>query len=226
MIRQMVSFGDSFIYGSDLADCGPQASLLTWPAIVAQDLGIDYWCRALGGCGNTVILTQILDTIHKLGNTCLYVINWTWIDRFDYTEPVQGLWHTVRPSLDHDKIDAFYYRNLHHDLGDKMRSCSAVDLAVKSLQHNDCNFVMTYMDTALLDQQHRPMNYIDYLQQQIRPHLETFQGQTFLEWSKTQGFAISDRWHPLEQAHKRAAELWLPHYEKLLGYSGKYGKGD
>jgi len=216
MIRQIVSFGDSFIYGSDLSDCRDRPSSLTWPAIAARDLGLDYWCRALGGCGNTVILTQILDTIHKLGNSCLYVINWTWIDRFDYTDPVTGMWHTVRPSLDNEAIDAFYYRNMHHDLGDKLRSCSAVELAIKSLQSNRCKFVMTYMDPALLDQQHRPMNYIDYLQQQISPCLQTFHGQTFLQWSKAQGFEISERWHPRESAHQKAAEMWLPHYKKLL----------
>jgi hypothetical protein len=35
-------------------------------------------------------------------------------------------------------------------------------------------------------------------------------GQTFLVWSRAQGYPESDRWHPLEQAHAQAADYWLP----------------
>jgi hypothetical protein len=81
------SFGCSFIFGTDLADETrgepyAQSSQLTWPALLAQDLGLEYECHARPGSGNLRILEKILSI--SIQTPATFVIGWTWIDRFDY----------------------------------------------------------------------------------------------------------------------------------------------
>jgi hypothetical protein len=71
------------------------------------------------------------------------------------------------------------------------------------------------MDHLLLDTQWHCPSYVQSLQEKVQTHLKSFDGQTFLEWSRTQGYPESDRWHPLEQAHASAAEHWLPQVTAL-----------
>jgi len=68
----------------------------------------------------------------------------------------------------------------------------------------------------LLDQQWHCPNYVRVLQDQIIPHLKSFDGETFLEWSRRNNYAESNSWHPLEQAHTAAANWWLPTFKELL----------
>lgn len=58
--------------------------------------------------------------------------------------------------------------------------------------------------------------YINDLRMLVKPGLETFQGQTFLDWSYSKNFPVTDLLHPLEQAHRSAADLWLNRYAQLL----------
>jgi hypothetical protein len=58
--------------------------------------------------------------------------------------------------------------------------------------------------------------YIKDLRTAVRPDLETFQGQTFLDWSRSNNFSVTDLLHPLEQAHRSAADLWRDRYAQLL----------
>ena len=64
--------------------------------------------------------------------------------------------------------------------------------------------------------QSKSAEYIKDLRTAVRPDLETFQGQTFLEWSYSKNFPVTDLLHPLEQAHRSAADLWRDRYAQLL----------
>jgi hypothetical protein len=61
-------------------------------------------------------------------------------------------------------------------------------------------------------------DYIQNLQQITKKEMQEFQGQTFLEWSRNQGYAITETPgdHPLEEAHHAAANLWESQYQQLL----------
>ena len=52
------------------------------------------------------------------------------------------------------------------------------------------------------------------LQNYIRPHMTQFQGKTFLDWSRSHGFAESVSWHPLEPAHRAAADYMITVVDK------------
>ena len=55
---------------------------------------------------------------------------------------------------------------------------------------------------------------VTVLQDQIGPHLNWFGSTTFLEWSRSKGYTESERWHPLEQAHRAAADYMISVFDK------------
>jgi hypothetical protein len=54
------------------------------------------------------------------------------------------------------------------------------------------------------------------LQQQLHAHMTMFQDCTFLQWSRANGYAESQLWHPLDEAHEAAANLMQPVIASIL----------
>jgi len=52
------------------------------------------------------------------------------------------------------------------------------------------------------------------LQAQIQPHTTQFEGQSFLDWSRKQGYPETEMWHPLEAAHRAAGDLMIKVFDK------------
>jgi len=207
------SFGCSFFYGSDLSDC-PSGSIfdpsrLTWPAVIAQYKQIDYECFAKPGRGNLFILNSILEQTPN--DNDLFLINWTWIDRYDYINNQNEKWTALRPAESND-LEKFYFQTLHSQYTDMLTNLGYIKLAIDFLVENQIKFVMTFMDYLLFENinpdWHNP-GPITYLQNKIRPYLANFDGYNFLDWSKNNGYQISKNWHPLEQAHSAAAQFMI-----------------
>lgn len=205
------SFGCSFVFGSDLSDNvqsinQSSPSELTWCAHLARSLGHDYKCYARPGSGNLQILENILNQLDSSDQNDVFVIGWTWIDRFDYyfsdfsTNTPLLPWSTLTPSQT-DHTAQIYYRDLHSEYQDKLTNLSYIKLAIDTLQQNKISFIMTYMDELMFDQQWHVSPAIKHLQEYIQPWMTKFDGKTFLDWSRSQGYAESAGWHPLEQAH-------------------------
>ena len=216
------SFGCSFIYGSDLSDqvnhdCPPFAySNLTWPALIAQNLGLDYECTACPGAGNLKILCDVISQA-SLDDPSVFLINWTWIDRFDFVTD-QEQWSTLLPS-DDNEVSNTYYKHLHSQIRDMITSVYAVNTAIDFMRERQIHFVMTYMDHTMLEHidpnWHDP-KYVSAIQSKIKNSLIDFDGNNFLDWSRDRGFAISENWHPLEDAHQAAADLMMPRIDAIL----------
>jgi hypothetical protein len=223
---KLKSFGCSFIFGTDLADDGrhlpvPTPSNHTWPAHLARHLGFDYDCHARPGSGNLQIAERVLSHASQ-GNSDFFVIGWTWIDRFDYTNsvisntPIQSKWcnwRTIMP-VDTDELARYYYKGLHSEYRDKLSSLMAIKLVIDTLQQRHIPFLMTYMDDLLFDQQHNHTPAVTDLQNHVKPYMTTFDGKTFLEWSRDRGFEESDTWHPLETAHQAAGHHVIKVFDK------------
>ena len=217
----LTSFGCSFIFGSDLADAEMipgtpgQPSEKSWPALVAQHFQRKYHCRAYPGCGNLLIAERILlDLKHKIPTNQFYIIGWTWIDRFDYNDPNKtDNWNTLHPSGT-DTVEQSYYRDLHSEYADKLRSLITIKAVIDTLNQQGILFLMTNMDKLLFDKSWNTSTSVDYLQDYVRPYMTDFEGMTFLEWSRHHGFAESPGWHPLEQAHQAAADYIIKAVDK------------
>lgn len=213
------SFGCSFIFGNELSDLPNDrppitASSLTWPAYLSRSLNRTYCCYARAGSGNLQIMEQILEQVADATIEDLFVIGWTWIERFDYYDANETQrdrsWHTIMPT-DETNIAHTYYQYLHSEYRDKLTNLIYIHTAIHTLQSKNIPFVMTYVDALLFDQQWHTNKAIKGLQAQIQPHMTTFDGKNFLEWSREQGYAISPRWHPLEQAHEAAGKYMFLH---------------
>jgi len=211
------SFGCSFIFGTDLPDqVGTAHSQLTWPALFSQRQGHHYRCYAQGGAGNLAIADSALASIAQ-DYTALFIIGWTWIDRFDYVkkhpESLEDSWNTVRP-VDTDTVAKTYYRHLHSEARDKLSSLMAMRVVIDSLIKKEFPFVMTYMDELLFDRRYNTTPAIRSLQDYVEPYMTRFEGQTFLNWSRNKGYAESAGWHPLEAAHSAAADIIIQVVDK------------
>jgi hypothetical protein len=202
------SFGCSFVFGSELADSGKtRPSQLTWPALLAQHVKSDYECYAVPGSGNLQILDQILNQA-VASDSATFVIGWTWIDRFDYYQswPRTLAWKTIMPT-DEDNTAQMYYRDLHSEYRDKFTNLGYIKLAVDTLTQKQIPFLMTYMDELLFDQRWNTSAAVADLQEYVHTYMTKFNGMTFLDWSRKNGYPETQLWHPLEQAHAAAAEL-------------------
>lgn len=202
------SFGCSFIYGSELADdpkgfLRKKASLLTWPARYAKKLSKDYQCFARPGIGNLQIAESVIHEIDK--EPSIFIIGWTWIDRFDY-QSIDEHWQTIRPTSDSVHSE-FYYKNLHSQYRDKLTSLIAINSTVQLLKNSNHKFIMTYQDELLFETDWHTSAAIETLQKNIQPYMTKFDGKTFLNWSQDSGYKISPNMHPLEDAHRAAADL-------------------
>jgi hypothetical protein len=206
------SFGCSFIFGTDLPDqVANNPSQLTWPAVFSQQQGHYYRCHAQGGIGNLVIANRVLQEVAQ-DVTALFIIGWTWSDRFDYVDK-NSIWSTIRPEVN-TNIAKTYYQELHSEIRDKLTSLMTIRTVIDSLRERNFPFIMTYMDELLFDRAYNTTPTITALQDYVKPYMTQFEGKTFLEWSRGHGYPESDNWHPLEQAHAAAAELMLQAFDK------------
>jgi len=206
------SFGCSFIFGTELSDqVANKPSQLTWPAVFSQQLNHYHICHAQGGIGNLAIADRALEEIAR-NVTALFIIGWTWIDRFDYIDENQ-FWSTIRPGLDSD-LAKTYYQDLHSETRDKLTSLMTIRTVINSLRERDFPFVMTYMDELLFDRTYNTTPTILALQDYVEPYMTTFEGKTFLNWSRGHAYPESANWHPLEQAHAAGADVIRQAFDK------------
>jgi hypothetical protein len=213
--NKIKSFGCSFIFGSDLADTESEVdySTLTWPAQLAKKLKMDYSCHAWPGSGNMRILESVLSQAAD-GNRDLYIIGWSWIDRFDYTD-TQDSWKTILPVDTTTQAD-FYYRNLHSQYRDKLMTLICMRTAIDVLTQKQIPFIMTYMDELTFETEWHTTPAVTDLQQQIRDYMTAFEGKTFLEWSRDKNYPISKTLHPLEAAHNAGAKYMFAEIKKYM----------
>jgi hypothetical protein len=209
---KLKSFGCSFISGTDLHDDGrhlpvPTPSQYTWPALLAQHHNLEYQCYARGGSGNLQIAEKILNQLTIDTDPTIYVIGWSWIDRFDYTESTpRHYWKTIMP-IDTDKKADIYYKDIHSEYRDKLTTLMNVKLAIDALKASGNQFIMTYMDDLMFDTRWNTTPAVSALQSYCKPYMTRIDNKSFLEYSKEKGFEISQTLHPLEAAHQSAFEV-------------------
>jgi hypothetical protein len=227
--KKIVSFGDSFVFGSELANNvnGDQG----WIGLAANQLGVDYQTLSVPGCGNENISRQVLEYFSSNSTeNVLAVINWTWGARWDFYVPRIEQWTTLGLSCVPSKLAPLvgldeatrvleFYNKYpgHSTLWDKWRTLQTIYGTQQYLKSLGVTVIQTYMDYEMWDQTWHAPDYIRTLQDLTRGDLENFEGQSFLDWSRKHGFTVTDPGlHPLEQAHKAACELWIDRYRQAL----------
>jgi len=213
------SFGCSFIFGSDLKDCDsnppwPNGSKSTWPALLAQKLDAPYECHARPASGNLQITERILNQLQNSKDD-VFIICWSWIDRLDHYNGIHPWqpWKTLLPG-DDGNLSQTYYKYLHTEYSDKLNTLIKIKLVIDILKQHNVQFLMTYIDGLMFDQQFHTSPAVTHLQSSILSYMTDFKGQTFLDWSRHHGYPESVAWHPLEEAHQAAADYMITFFDK------------
>jgi len=144
------AFGDSFTYGYDLSDCDanglPTHSSLTYSALSAKNLGLDYKCHAIGGSSNNGILRQIKLTNIKQEDTCL--IMWSFSVRYAFML-VEG-WATL--GYDIPNHDWWWDMVDQHPEQCLDRSLDSILAAQTILESIGCNYTFLCNNIELQDE--------------------------------------------------------------------------
>jgi hypothetical protein len=229
-MKKIVSFGDSFVFGSELQDNHDGSK--AWAGLAAQQLGVEYQTHSNPGCGNDAIAQQIYthfsddSTVNDLA-----VINWTWTCRWDFHIADYDTWVTLGPTcvpekLQHllDSTQSHRLIGLYRDylnkslLWNKIRNLQTIFSAQQYLKIKKIKSIQTFMDYELFTTEfHCPVDVAE-LQKLVMPEMTDWsEGLNFLDWCKKHNYFITEiGWHPLEDAHAAAADFWLPTYRNNL----------
>jgi len=228
-MKKIVSFGDSFIFGSELNNniLGDRA----WPGLIAKEIDCEYHTSAVPGCGNDHIARQIYSWFsNKSPDNTLVIINWTWMCRWDFYIVEHETWITLGPTCVPEKLKdlvdrteaedmiAFYKHRANSSLlWNKFRNLQTIWGAQQYLEHKGITAIQTYMDYELFDTTCHAPDYIQELQQLVFPKLQLFDDKNFVDWSHAHRYPVTIKGnHPLEQAHAAAANYWKEIYKAAL----------
>lgn len=186
----------------------------TWPALLATELDLEYVCYAEPGCGNQSITRQFFQYLPYINSNDIVVINWTWIDRWEvFTdhERKSKQWTTLRPSgSKNKKLNEFYFKYLQSETWNKLETLKHILLLTNTLKQKNIRFVITCIDSLILDNSFNSPSYVTNLQSEVKDDIDWFDGLGFFEWSKNNNYQISKTGgHPLEEAHYKAFEYIL-----------------
>ena len=209
------SFGCSFTWGTELPDeatgLHSYPSKLTWPALIAQHAACEYQCLAWAGIGNFYIANTVLtQCIESRNSRDLFIINWTFIDRFDYLSEFNDSsknldkpwkWETCRPDN-----DPAFFKKYHSEIRDKLASLQLIKLCIDMLSQSNIRFIMTTVDDLILDRTWNTAPSIELLQDFIEPHITQFNNQTFVQYADSLGHTRTPGKHLSERAHYDVAQ--------------------
>jgi len=231
-MAKIIAFGDSFTWGSDMADtmriweyqAKPEAwkkqnsfdstySRSTWQSLFAKDNNMDYMCLAEQGCSNQSMVRKFFENVHLIGKGDTVIISFTWRDRYDFYNDLERNWETIRPSGTEDsQYYELYYKNIHSTMWDQVESLKAINLILDYMQLRNIDFIATCIDEKIYHDEHYNTPLVNVLKEQYEERMWWFDDLGLHEWSKQNNFEISPMWHPLEDAHKAAYKYLKDNY--------------
>lgn len=239
---QLIAGGDSFIYGSELTDCiddqgHEQISQLTYPALIAKELNLDYVCAARPGYSNRAICRTVMDACEQYKHDVkLAIVSWSFPGRYEFR--FKNSWEqisawTVLETV--DKIEQSFKADnpivLHHHAVelDRAGRIGTRDFAKTYYNYVGSNAVAEAYDTLssiVMLQQYFLRNNIPYVFSAVDQFkfdiddesIATLKEQLIKEdwvWFDDQGFYTWARdmkfpfatTHPREPAHIEAAHI-------------------
>jgi hypothetical protein len=196
-------------------DWGECYSRNTWPALLAKSANLTYECHAIQGASNQTILREFLKKLPTFVSGDVIVINWTWINRWDFYNSPNTKWETLRPTNNsNDTFNTIYFKYIQSELWDKLESLKTILLVLNILKQHQNKFIMTCIDKTIMDTTCHAPDYITTLQDSVKNDLKWFDNTGFYQWSIDNNHSISDVGkHPLEDAHTAAFTYMKKTYE-------------
>jgi hypothetical protein len=100
----LIAGGDSFTYGSELADCfilsdtaPPKEvpSQHTYTALIARDMGLEYVCAAEPGYSNSAIRRSVMNTCDQYLDIEQVIVTWSFPGRYEFN--FNSSWEQISP---------------------------------------------------------------------------------------------------------------------------------
>ena len=229
----LIAAGDSFVWGSELADSphgGPYGySQNTYPALLAKQHDMAYYCAAYPGNANNAISRMAIAAC-KDNPGCALLVTWTYPQRseFRFNDGWASVnsWHT-----NHEEFSRQYFK--HAGVTEYYEIYSVLKEIVFLQQYCQIHKIPYLFMTAdntfyQHENYHRSRDQdIDNLYNQIdwnnwfwfdpgtEPD-ETPAPRGFYQWAMENKYSMGPEGHPLESAHKDAAELIKEKFNEVV----------
>jgi hypothetical protein len=177
----VLAAGDSFVWGSELADSphgGPDGySRNTFAALLADR----YICAAYPGLGNRDIAQRVRDHVAQTNNDIFVIVCWTWPSRDNQL------------TSDRDIVELQQY-----------------------LDHHGIGYMFTCADNCVIT--HNPKINWDkwFLFPPAEEEWLTTDPRGFYQWAVENKYECGQQQHPLEDAHRVAAQLMQGKFNELV----------
>jgi len=227
---KLLASGCSFIYGSELGDVQPgigNYSHLTFPALLAQYLNLDYVCAARPGYGNDSIVRSVIENLDD--NVGLVVANWSYLNRYEYYHPAvrwQNLGAVTNPGhhcyRDLGDLSKLFFTNLTPEYS-WYKYLSDIVFLQELLKNQKIPYIFTTAESSFYNKEeivnlgtvHANLyNMIDFKSWHNWEWGDNPVG--FTAWAGGHYYPVGDDGHPLEAAHQATFELLKEKANKLL----------
>lgn len=85
IVAILIAGGDSFVYGSELADGQSGPSEFTYTALLAKRLGMSYYCAAQPGYSNNAIRRTVMNACEQAQEEIgLVSVTWSFLSRYEF----------------------------------------------------------------------------------------------------------------------------------------------
>jgi hypothetical protein len=230
----LVAAGDSFIWGSELADSphgGPNGySNNTFSALLAQQTNMDYVCAAYPGNANNAISRMAINTLAKIDQDKFLLAQWTYPQRAEFRFGSKwtsiNSWHTTQ-----QEFSKQYFKHVGNSEYYEVYSVLKEILFLQQYcQINNIPYIFLTADNHFYCHE----NYyrsrddsIDNLYNQIiwknwfffppgTQKNETLAPRGFYQWAIENKYKVGNNGHPLEQTHRDAAILITEKFNELV----------
>ena len=223
----LVAAGDSFIWGSELADCRhcrygySGYSKQTFSALLAHQANMQYACAAYPGNANNAISRMAIDMLNNIQEDKFLLVEWTYPQRYEFR--INDEWVSVNSW--HTAAKEFSESYFKHAGDSEYFELYAVLKEIVFLQHycqvNNIPYMFMTADNHFYEHENyarRQDAGLNNLYNQIdwdkwflfKPGIEeneTRAPRGFYQWAIENKYIVGPQGHPLEEAHRAAAEL-------------------
>lgn len=119
---------------------------MTWPEVIAHDLGIPLYNYGKSGAGNQYIFNTLIQAnkFYKFNDDDLIIISWTNVNRED--RYLRGEWWTPGTIHLNGIYNEYYIEKFVDPIGYLMRDLASIEAVYKILSQTGCQFHMISMN--------------------------------------------------------------------------------
>lgn len=205
-IKKLWAFGDSYTFGHELSDCPTNIETMpsqrSYAALIANEMGYEYHCKAIGYYANNAIVRTVIENINNIDQNDIVLIMWTFPIRREFMLD-SGLL-TIGRETDHEFAKHYIkYVDLNNNW---MISQSVRDifLAQELLRGYKYLFIsaVTDLNKVIVNRERYISPLVDRID--LGRWLSLDQEKGFHEWSE---LMMNQKFlgHPTDQAHRLLA---------------------